>query len=113
MSTVHDLKCMSQYFDALKSGAKTFELRRNDRDYQVGDVLRLRKWGGEMRHRYWDEEPLYFIVTYMLWQCGFGLKKGYVILGIAPTHATLHPRLSKTAITEPNQTNDTNSGIDF
>lgn len=41
---VHELKVAAPYFDALVSGAKTFEVRRNDRGYQRGDVLRLREW---------------------------------------------------------------------
>jgi hypothetical protein len=41
---VHDLKIWPVYFDALADGRKTFEYRRNDRDYAVGDVLHLREW---------------------------------------------------------------------
>ena len=43
-STVHELKVVPPYFDALVSGAKTFEVRKNDRAYQRGDVLKLREW---------------------------------------------------------------------
>jgi hypothetical protein len=39
----HELKTDPEAFDAVASGAKTFELRRNDRDYQVGDVLVLKR----------------------------------------------------------------------
>lgn len=39
----HDLKIDKRYFDAIKSGEKTFELRFNDRNYQAGDVLHLRE----------------------------------------------------------------------
>jgi len=44
---VHELKVVPPYFDALVSGAKTFEVRRNDRGYQRGDLLRLREWHNE------------------------------------------------------------------
>lgn len=40
----HDLKCHPEHFDALLSGAKTAELRLNDRSYQVGDTLTLRNY---------------------------------------------------------------------
>ena len=36
---IHTVKCDSDFFHALKCGDKTFELRRNDRDYRVGDYL--------------------------------------------------------------------------
>lgn len=42
--TEHTLKVVPPYFDALVSGSKTFEVRKNDRAYQAGDVLRLREW---------------------------------------------------------------------
>lgn len=44
MPRVHDLKCVSPWFDDVLSGNKTFELRNNDRGYHVGDTLRLHEW---------------------------------------------------------------------
>lgn len=38
---VHTLKVLPKYFAAVCAGTKRAELRRNDRDYQVGDVLQL------------------------------------------------------------------------
>lgn len=38
---IHELKLDTFYFDDVKSGLKTFEIRKNDRDYQVGDLLSL------------------------------------------------------------------------
>ena len=37
----HDLKTDSEVFQAVVSGAKTWEIRKNDRGFQVGDRLRL------------------------------------------------------------------------
>jgi len=42
---VHELKCWPEYFEAVISGAKTFEVRKNDRDFRVGDVLLLNEYG--------------------------------------------------------------------
>lgn len=38
---IHQLKCETQYFEALTSGLKPFEIRKNDRDFRVGDFLAL------------------------------------------------------------------------
>lgn len=47
MSHTHQLKCDSRWFAALISGAKTVELRVNDRAFMVGDVLNLNEWDDE------------------------------------------------------------------
>lgn len=40
----HVLKSAPRYFDAIFRGVRTHELRRNDRNYQVGDVLELHEY---------------------------------------------------------------------
>jgi hypothetical protein len=42
--TTHMLKVEPPYFAALADGSKPFEVRRNDRAYQRGDLLVLREW---------------------------------------------------------------------
>jgi hypothetical protein len=42
--TIHDLKCRAEPFAAVVSGAKTHEIRKADRPFEVGDVLHLREW---------------------------------------------------------------------
>ena len=41
---IHALKIRPKYFDAVRSEVKTFELRKNDRDFRVGDFLALNEW---------------------------------------------------------------------
>ncbi|MBN3945059.1 MAG: DUF3850 domain-containing protein [Nostoc sp. NMS7] len=40
MST-HNLKTWMPFYQDVIDGRKTFELRKNDRNYQVGDILNL------------------------------------------------------------------------
>ena len=40
----HDLKIWPQYFQRVKDGSKTFEVRKNDRGYQPGDEVVLREY---------------------------------------------------------------------
>mgnify|MGYP002507148067 CR=1 FL=1 len=39
----HELKILPEFFEAVISGRKQFEIRKNDRDYKVDDQLILRE----------------------------------------------------------------------
>lgn len=46
---IHELKILHEYFEAVTSGRKQFEIRKNDRGFKVGDQLILCEhdlWGG-------------------------------------------------------------------
>jgi hypothetical protein len=38
---IHELKTWPKIFEQMKSGLKTFDFRKNDRGFQVGDFLLL------------------------------------------------------------------------
>jgi len=79
MSTYHELKCRTEYFSRIQSGQKTFEIRKNDRDFQVGDTLSLREWLPD-RNQYCDHSaPIEAEIVYMT---SYEQKEGYVVLGI-------------------------------
>ena len=42
----HQLKILSEYFNEVVSGNKTFEIRLNDRNFKVGDSLELLEHDG-------------------------------------------------------------------
>lgn len=44
MASRHTVKCWAPFFQAVKSGSKTHEIRLDDRGYQVGDVLELHEF---------------------------------------------------------------------
>lgn len=43
---VHSLKCWPDYFEAIMSGKKSFDVRKDDREprYEVGDILILEEF---------------------------------------------------------------------
>lgn len=45
---LHELKLFSIYYDDFLYNGKNFEVRRDDRPYEAGDYLWLRKWNGEI-----------------------------------------------------------------
>lgn len=43
----HELKIWPQFYCRVKDGTKTFEVRKNDRNFQFGDIVILREWDPE------------------------------------------------------------------
>ena len=86
--TTHVLKTDPEVFCAVFNGKKKFEIRLNDRDFQVGDTLLLRETqftGADMRAGapliYTDRE-LKVIVTYILHGQIYGLAENWCIMSI-------------------------------
>ena len=74
----HELKILPQYFKSVKEGAKTFEIRTNDRGFKVGDTLILEEY--EKGH--YTLERIRKEVAYILEGGQCGLEEGYCILGL-------------------------------
>lgn len=88
---IHDLKIDKKFYHDVLHGQKRFEIRKNDREYQVNDLLVLRAYDQEAR-QYYDQEqhaPMLLRVTYMLadYECR-GLRDGYVAMGIERVEVT-------------------------
>lgn len=91
-SIEHVLKTDPAVFQDVLDGKKTFEIRFNDRGYQVGDlvVLKETKFTGQQMK---SGEPLVYTgreiqkrISYVL--SGYGLHEGWVILAIQDIKAT-------------------------
>lgn len=73
----HKLKLAAMFFDDVLTGKKSFELRKNDRNYQIGDILEMREMkDGEPTGREMEKEVIYIIEGFA------GLEEGYCILGL-------------------------------
>jgi hypothetical protein len=59
----HNVKSWPQFFERILSGEKTHELRRNDREYCVGDLVRLQEYD-QNREEYTGRE-LKVRITYI------------------------------------------------
>ena len=75
---LHELKTYPKYFQETIEGNKLFEIRKNDRNFQVGDVLLLKEWDNI---KYTGRE-VGAMVTYILDDKFIGLAEGYVALGL-------------------------------
>jgi len=81
----HKLKIRKEYFLDVLSGAKTFEVRKNDRRFQLKDELTLEEYDGTQGYtgRY-----IRASISYILDDPEY-CKAGYVILGIRVEEASI------------------------
>lgn len=76
---VHRIKILPKYFEAVNDREKNFELRKDDRDYRVGDFLTFLEWDGT---EYTGRRIGGIQIQYILRNCPeYGLMDGYCILG--------------------------------
>lgn len=76
----HELKTWPEFFDAVWRGVKTFEVRKDDRGFAVGDMLLLREYDAEADT--YSGRWLTTQVTYILG--GAFTLPGTVVMGIKP-----------------------------
>lgn len=81
---VHDVKLGATFFDDVKTGRKTFELRKNDRGYKEGDTIVLHEYeNGATTGRTITKKIVYMLEDFT------GLEDGYCILGLGEVEETL------------------------
>lgn len=72
---LHNIKLEQQYVKSIVEKEKTFEIRYNDRDYKVGDIIRFKP----TTYCYYGDliKNQFYIITYMF--NDFGLNKNYAV----------------------------------
>ena len=76
----HELKLNEEFFGDVLTGNKTFEVRKNDRDYKKGDSLKLLSYNPKTS-KYIGGEAIRKI-TYILHGGSWGIESGYVVIGM-------------------------------
>lgn len=83
----HKLKTWPVYFDAIARGDKTFEVRRDDRGFQKGDIVVLQRTQDEYPHHRVEygidgkvKSEIRRRITYILTGGQFGIEPGWVVM---------------------------------
>lgn len=72
---LHNIKLEQQYVKPIVEKEKTFEIRYNDRDYKVGDIIRFKP----TTDNYYGDliKNQFYVITYMF--NDFGLDENYAV----------------------------------
>jgi hypothetical protein len=77
---VHELKTWPEPFEAIWYDMKTAEIRKNDRAFSVGDILRLEEWDPDPDEQTYTGRVIVAEITHI--ERGFGVPEGYAMLSI-------------------------------
>lgn len=78
---IHELKTLPEYFEAIIKGEKLFEIRKNDRFFQVGDLLALNEF--DIKNVSYTGRSCIVYIDYILNSEEF-CKSGFVVMSIKP-----------------------------
>lgn len=101
MKAIHELKTWPQSYVEVLAGRKVHEIRRFDRPYKAGDVLKLREWRpdrvGSMVLGY-TGRVLFVEVTYVTFPGQWGLPGPKWTHGRLPEDSELDPGIGVMSI---------------
>lgn len=75
----HNLKTVNPYFEEVFSGRKTFEMRKNDRDFQPGDLVILMEY--DAWNNSFSGRVIAFKIGYVLYAYS-GLQVDFVVFSL-------------------------------
>ena len=82
----HKLKIWPTFFEAVEAGNKTFECRKNDRDFATGDTLILKEYDPAkdttVDHWKFTGRTLTRTVGFVMHGGALGIEKGYCVMGL-------------------------------
>ena len=82
---IHELKVWPEFYEALVEDDKCFEVRKNDRAFEVGDILHLREWD-TILGKYTGAAAIAVVDYIMDLGEPFNVAPGYVVMGISLLH---------------------------
>lgn len=76
---VHELKTLNPFFQDVWDGKKDFEVRKNDRNFEIGDRVKLVEYGNIK-----NERARFILkgIKYILKGGQYGIYSDHVILGL-------------------------------
>ena len=81
---IHKLKCWPEDFDAIVTGAKRFEIRReDDRHFEVGDTLVLQEFDPLLYTQNYSGREWVGLVRFLVRGPDWGLPLGMVVMSLA------------------------------
>lgn len=79
---IHELKIKECYWIDIFKCRKTFEIRKNDRNYRVGDIIHFRPITEDGTYIDIPEKYNTYVITYVFNDGEYGIDKEYCVLGI-------------------------------
>jgi len=74
---VHHLKCVPSVFKEKRINNKPWEFRKNDRDFENGDMIIEREWSKESGY---TGEEIWETISLIVDGGQFGIPEGYVVM---------------------------------
>ena len=75
---IHELKLRQPWYGFVEAGIKTFEIRKNDRVYNVGDYVALNEWDPDSGY---SGRKIMACICYVT---DYDQKPGVVVFGFVP-----------------------------